>query len=346
MLQMEEYTSEDTIFVQIASYRDSELQYTLQDLFAKAKRPENIFVGICHQYDMKGDEDKHLFEIPFTKPKQLRIDEVDYRESQGCCWARNRVQKLCKDEKWTLMIDSHTRFEKDWDNVLVNEIKEQIKKNETNKIVLTAYAAGFDYNNENQRDVKYSNNIYGMKLSFDSGCVKCIGVSAIKKYISIAGFSAGFAFSTTNFIKIIPYDTKLFFLGEEPTIALRLFTNGWKILNFNKNIIYHLYNNKKTANGIKTRPINSNEKLNNISKLRQQHLFCIQKTRNKEALQDLDKYNLGTKRTLRDYERFSGIDFRRKTTREHTKQGIFEDWQEVSKKNKIKKLFNKIYGLI
>lgn len=43
---MSDYTPEDTIFVQIASYRDSELQWTLKDLFEKAKRPENIFVGI------------------------------------------------------------------------------------------------------------------------------------------------------------------------------------------------------------------------------------------------------------------------------------------------------------
>ena len=42
------YTEKDTIFVQIASFRDPELQYTLQDLFKKAKRPENIFIGICH----------------------------------------------------------------------------------------------------------------------------------------------------------------------------------------------------------------------------------------------------------------------------------------------------------
>ena len=123
---MESYTKDDTIFVQIASYRDPELQWTLKDLFEKAKRPENIFVGICHQYDMKGDEDKHLFEIPFSHPEQLRIDNVDYRESQGCCWARNRVQKLWKGEKWTLMIDSHMRFEKDWDETLVKDIKENI----------------------------------------------------------------------------------------------------------------------------------------------------------------------------------------------------------------------------
>ena len=90
------YTEEDTIFIQIASYRDPELQHTLQDLFKKAKRPENIFVGICHQYDMKDGGDKRLFEIPFPKPDQLRIDDVDYRETKGCCWARNRTQNYGK----------------------------------------------------------------------------------------------------------------------------------------------------------------------------------------------------------------------------------------------------------
>ena len=46
MRKLELYMPEDTIFVQIASYRDPELQWTLKDLFEKAKRPENIFVGI------------------------------------------------------------------------------------------------------------------------------------------------------------------------------------------------------------------------------------------------------------------------------------------------------------
>ncbi|HSQ97621.1 MAG TPA: GlcNAc-transferase family protein [Rickettsiales bacterium] len=35
---MGEYTTEDTIFVQIASYRDPELQWTLKDLFEKVKK--------------------------------------------------------------------------------------------------------------------------------------------------------------------------------------------------------------------------------------------------------------------------------------------------------------------
>lgn len=34
------------IFVQIASYRDTECQHTVRDLFEKANDPDRVFVGI------------------------------------------------------------------------------------------------------------------------------------------------------------------------------------------------------------------------------------------------------------------------------------------------------------
>ena len=51
------------------------------------------------------------------------------------------VQKLWKGEKWTLMIDSHMRFEKDWDGILVNAIKNNLD----NTSVISSYAPHFDY---------------------------------------------------------------------------------------------------------------------------------------------------------------------------------------------------------
>ena len=38
-----------TIFVQIASYRDPECQWTVKDLFDKADHPERVYVGIFWQ---------------------------------------------------------------------------------------------------------------------------------------------------------------------------------------------------------------------------------------------------------------------------------------------------------
>ena len=64
------------IFVQIASYRDPECQWTVKDLFEQAAHPERVFVGICWQFDEQ--EDKHCFEIPYPRPDQVRV-------KKNCC---------------------------------------------------------------------------------------------------------------------------------------------------------------------------------------------------------------------------------------------------------------------
>jgi hypothetical protein len=40
----------NTIFVQIASYRDPQLLPTLKDMIDKAEHPENLRIGICWQH--------------------------------------------------------------------------------------------------------------------------------------------------------------------------------------------------------------------------------------------------------------------------------------------------------
>ena len=48
MQQIEEKTN--TIFIQIASYRDPQLLPTIKDCISKAKYPENLRFGICWQH--------------------------------------------------------------------------------------------------------------------------------------------------------------------------------------------------------------------------------------------------------------------------------------------------------
>ena len=40
----------NTIFVQIASYRDPDIKNTIQSMLDNAKYPDNLVVGICRQY--------------------------------------------------------------------------------------------------------------------------------------------------------------------------------------------------------------------------------------------------------------------------------------------------------
>src|SRR5580765_4114541 len=64
----------ERIFVQIASYRDPECQWTVKDMFEKASNPERISVGIAWQYVI--GEDDTCFQVE-TRPKQVRIHRLN-----------------------------------------------------------------------------------------------------------------------------------------------------------------------------------------------------------------------------------------------------------------------------
>ena len=340
------YNKEDTIFVQIASYRDPELQYTIQDLFKKSKRPENIFVGICHQYDMKG-RDEHLFEIPFSENDQIRIDEVDYRESNGCCWARNRVQKFYRDEKWTLSIDSHMRFEEGWDEIAVLMSKSLIADG-YKKPVLSHYPPDYEGKGWNY---KCKNHLLRMRPRFgyvvEDRKLPSLGQPPILfgKYnrpVLTSVVAAGCWFSLGEVNKEIIYDENIYFIGEEISLSARLWTSGYDIFCPNKIIMYHLYLTGENDSGLKIQDSNKHKKdskrskslnLSSISRIK--NLLNIKK--NRESLNLI--YGLGSVRSLRDYERFSGVDFKNSNSRERTKTALFENFSGKNNTNAVKDIF-------
>ena len=121
------------IFVQIAAYRDPELPYTVEDLLAKASHPKSIRIGICNQTTLAGWRNESL-----RRPNVAQIT-VPYREAKGTCWARSRVQTLYEGEEFTLQLDSHHRFEPNWDRALI----EMLEKTGSAKPLLTAYVPGY-----------------------------------------------------------------------------------------------------------------------------------------------------------------------------------------------------------
>ena len=79
-----------SIFVQIASYRDSQLLPTLHDMIDKADEPENLKICICWQHSEEDVWD-HLLE--FEGDDRFIIIDVDAKDSKGVCWARNLIQQ-------------------------------------------------------------------------------------------------------------------------------------------------------------------------------------------------------------------------------------------------------------
>ena len=127
----------DKIFVQIASYRDPELIPTIKDCISKAEFPERLTFGICWQHSVE-DEWDNLDE--FKENPNFTIMDVPWNESKGLCWARHNIQKMYNGEKYTLQIDSHHRFEKNWDSELIT----MMGLCNTPKPILTSYAGQYD----------------------------------------------------------------------------------------------------------------------------------------------------------------------------------------------------------
>src|SRR5574343_501295 len=126
----------DRIFVSLASYRDLELRNTVNDLFAKAKFKDRVFVGILNQIDLK--EEKNLI---IGKRANVREVIYNYKASEGCTWSRNYILKnLRKDEEFVLQVDAHSRFDQDWDIHVLEEYSLLPKHD----CVLTSYPPAFE----------------------------------------------------------------------------------------------------------------------------------------------------------------------------------------------------------
>ena len=132
------------IFVQIASYRDPELVKTIEDILDKAKKPKNLVFAIARQY---ADEDGFDNLDKWRKDKRFKILDIPYNESQGACWARNLIQQLYNNEEYTLQLDSHMRFNQDWDDTLIKIIK-GLQKDGYKKPLLTSYACSYEPTND------------------------------------------------------------------------------------------------------------------------------------------------------------------------------------------------------
>jgi len=146
----------DTIFISIASYRDAECSTTLNTIYSKAAKPQNVFCGICEQ-NKEGESNEICYKpgtvtietdtletnlsieskvlisiegenekIPFEDwvKSNIRYHNFSYLDAAGPTYARYYCSKLWRGENYYFQIDSHTTFEKNWDINLIKMINQ------------------------------------------------------------------------------------------------------------------------------------------------------------------------------------------------------------------------------
>lgn len=305
------------IFVSIASYRDTECQWTVKDLFDKARHPDRITVGLLWQSIPEEDADCFLVE---TRPEQQRVRKVHANESLGVCWARHQIFTLWEGEDYLLQIDSHMRFVPEWDAKLID----MLDSCQSDKPVLSHHPLSYTPPDQLQKpglSVMHFGRFNDHGIPIAKG--KIISLAEKPETPAVTAFiGAAFLFTRADVITAIPYDPHLYFHGEEITYSSRLWTHGWDLFLPNDVIVFHDYSTDRN------RPRHWSDhkawtKLNEQSFRRARHLLGIEHTDDMAALTEIERYGLGTVRSLDDYQRFCGINFRSRDVAGFARDGVF-----------------------
>jgi len=306
-----------SIFVQIASYRDPELKRTITDCLSKAEQPEKLLFGICWQHD----EFEHLGE--FENDGRFRILDYPWQQSRGVAWARQKTQELYSGEDFTLQIDSHTRFAKKWDKRLA----ESLLALDSEAPILTTYPAIYRYvDGKEQLENTPAQRLIAERFNEDGSIVQISepidNIATIDKPVAGIFLAAGFLFTLGRFCEEVKYDPDLYFTGEELYLNFKAFTYGYDIYHPHENYVWHLYARKEypkhwqdhTKENKKNKVVDfAWEELQQKSAKKLRSIFYDQSA-------DLLACGFGNKRTLREYEHQSGLDFKRRTIRNDGKK--------------------------
>ncbi len=302
-----------TIFVQIAAYRDPELGPTIRDCLAKAARPEQLCFGICLQDDLETD-----YGIDFDN-SQFRVTRVPWQESQGVCWARQLTQALYEGESHTLQIDSHHRFAEHWDDKLLADIKAC----DSTKPILSTYPGSYDPDS-GLCFTSAPNKILISRFDHKGGLKRYpLGykAKADKRPVPARFIAAGFLFARGEFCEEIPYDPSMYFAGEEPSLTLRAYTNGYDIFHPQQAILWHEYTRNSKPKHWFDHVSTTGSPTQADNKITELEAKDMQRFYKQTQLSDGSAYAMGSARSVHDYQRYAGLDFKHQVVHQRTRLG-------------------------
>lgn len=299
---------ETLIFVSIAAYRDPQLVPTVLDCLRKAANPHRLRFGICCQ-----SEDQAA-PLPFVDDSRFRVIEINWRESKGACWARAEIMKLWDGEDWFFQLDSHCRFAPGWDATLVRMAADT----GSGKPVLTTYPNPFT---PGENEVLAGDP---MRIAFQAFTPDGIPHFRPQHFsqtpcrpVRARFLAAGFLFTRGSFVREVPYDPELYFIGEEAAMTVRAFTHGYDLFHPPETVLWHDYGrpDAKKHWGDHTEPnnaVHSWGKLDQIGK---------EKVRRLLRGEELERFGLGPARTLEEYEKYAGLSFLERKAQPYTVRG-------------------------
>lgn len=316
-----------SIFVSIAAYRDPQLIPTIRDCVAKARHPEDLHFGICWQHDPE--------EAPLALPEGVRclVLDVDWRDSRGACWARAEIMRLWDGEDYFFQLDSHHRFVPDWDIKLLR----YMHMTGSAKPILTTYGTPFTPGENEVLDGE------PQVMNFDYFTPHAIALfrpapipqwRTLRRPLRARFISAHFLFTIGAFVKDVPYDPELYFIGEEISLSVRAYTHGYDLFHPPEVILWHEYTRayrpKHWDDHVKAHDVAVEWHQREGPSARKVQQFLTEPT--------VGRFACGEVRSLAAYEAYAGLSFRHRRAQDDTRRHLeppnppcAPDWAEATR---------------
>jgi hypothetical protein len=304
-----ETISNKKIFVSIPAFNEEDLKNTVIDCFKKADNPDNIFIGICNQ------RSDNIFE-DFSSFKNVKVVNLGTDLLMGLGLSFFISCSLAEDQDFFLRIDGHSRFETGWDSILKRNY-EIIKNRENKKVIISYRSPWFEKLKDNS--IKY--HTFSKP---DVETLKRENLSAIKKienlkkdekewnelgYIEHYFVSGHMIFSSIDFLKDIFPDPRIIFFGEEHTIPIRAYTNGYRMYAIKEQSIFHM---GKTSEYYENLGLDNWKLLNTNQQLKQSFLWRTFQFFYRKVLKG-EEFGYYSAKNLESYEEYlqnMGYDYR------------------------------------
>jgi len=306
------------IFLHLPSYRDPELVPTIEDALKQAKHPERLVFGICRQYF---EEDGFDNVDKYRDDPRFKIIDMEGQYAKGLPYARSLINELLlKDEEYILQLDSHHRFIENWDEILIGWHSDLEEKG--HKPIITGYLPHYSplKEDEGRADVPWQQQFV---CFYPHGTIfirpaELQGWRDMEELPRSRFLSGHFCFARGEWAKEVRHDPDIFFSGEELHLTVRSFTHGYDFFHPHRVVIWHS---------------TMREERNGMLVWDDQHKrgdsFHFYQTRASEKIRNLlrtqsdphvslTNFDLGSERTLHDYELYSGVCFSDKSVTEYT----------------------------
>jgi [Skp1-protein]-hydroxyproline N-acetylglucosaminyltransferase len=362
-----------SIYVSLGTYRDPFCPMTIKSLYANAKHPENVYVGLFQQncfgpvcktgvlvggkvedtspdincYDdfCASEEGKRS---KACVRNQVRLFNVNESESLGPYMARYLGSKFYRGEQYYLQIDSHSEFVSHWDEKLIH----MVETAEAEKPVISTYPPDSKMNWKDTIGYRMCDSEFasaqiewqivrlGTSLPFDKS------VPTTPKYAPFV--AAGFFFGPAELLYEVPFDPFLpwIFMGEEISVSARLWTSGYDIFSPTTNVLNHYYVRRhypkfwESVNRFFHKPSIHNDivelVINRVKYMLGYPESSLELVHPPSVLYRQQDWSMGKKRSLAKYMEMVGLDMQSKTTTKNMwcHKG---EWPEIAKEYRVVK---------